>query len=213
MGNTRRKDCESADFAHYHVEIHASSKNLIFTPSELVNKSATYYPSSELQNQIRLMWEYPKPGTIGIVSESVAKEIIAFGHVTINGYRLPLTCESLRNFAQSYGMSLTPEFGIRSDDLVAVACGDSRSLIFITECKGTKSVRGLSHDTEAKMIYQSGRTVRELKKELLQKKNMRFGGTIFIEVDHFLKTININVEDESAGLAEVIPDDWMYSGR
>jgi hypothetical protein len=160
-----------------------------------------------------LMWKHRKPGTIGIVSELVAREIITDGKIAINHYRWPLTCEPLKSFAQTHRMSLTPDFGIRTDDLVTIAHSHSQSLIFVTECKGTTSARGLSHDTEAKMIYQLGRTVRELKKELPRVKNMRFGGTIFVEVDHFLKEINLNVVDENAGLAEVIPDDWMYPGR
>src|SRR5271157_2869939 len=115
MGNTRSGDSEFAKRVFYQMRIHASSKNLVFTPSEFVIGSFAYHPSNELRNQIRLMWEYRKPRTIGIVSELVTKEIIAHGQIEINDNCLPLICQSLKSFAESHEMSLTPRFGIRSD--------------------------------------------------------------------------------------------------
>ncbi|MCJ7424601.1 hypothetical protein MUP01_10095 [Candidatus Bathyarchaeota archaeon] len=199
----------------YGVRIYHYPSRLVLIPSKRVDKSLNYSPSKELGIRIDDMWRHRNPREVGLVSEIIAIEVISGGQMRIGKRQWPLSCQSFNSFADSNKMLLIPTFGMRSDDIIAVATTDRERLIFVTESKGTTRRVGFPHVVEAKIFYQLPRTVERLNAELARTKikNLSFGGAISFQVNHYTKAITINVLDSSSSLATTPPDPWMYKDR
>jgi hypothetical protein len=194
----------------YTVEVY-HPKYLILFPNGRVDESSRFFPSDDVLGKIDRMWENRKPREVGFVSELVAKEVIDGSQMEIDGTRWPVSCESFETFVALNKLSLKPEFGIRSDDLIStVAIEKGHRLIFVTECKGTTQKKGFSHGIEAKIFYQLPRTVKVLKAQLAESKEMSYGGTIAFQINHYARAILINLLDKNSDLGNTIPDPWMY---
>ena len=199
----------------YRLQLYSYPNQLKLVPSTFVDKLNQYRPSYELERQLQSVWRDRDPRQIGILSERLAAELINGGEIYRGRNRWRLRCESFRSFEISAGLSLRPDFGIRSDDIITVASenSDGRDLLFVTESKGTILERGFSHTTEAKIFYQLSRTLAKLRRELRPPGRLALGGIISVESNHYLHAITINLIDHKASLAKAIPDEWMYGGR
>ena len=194
----------------YEIEVY-HPKHLILFVNERVDESSRFFPSDDVASEIDRMWKNRTPRGVGFVSELIAKEVIDGSHIEIDGTRWPVSCESFKTFVALNKLSLKPEFGIRSDDLISTVTVDKgHRLIFVTECKGTTQKKGFSHKVEAKIFYQLPRTVKVLKLQLAEAKNMSYGGTIAFQIDHYARAILINLLDKNSDLGNAIPDSWMY---
>jgi hypothetical protein len=86
-------------------------------------------------------------------------------------------------------------------------------MLFITECKGTTTVYGLSRNSEAKMFYQLARTFEKLKKTLPGESSVRLGGIFSGIVNHYSRVITMNVNDRRSSFTGGLPDSWMYPDK
>lgn len=177
---------------------------MILIPSTRVDSSKRYLPSEELSDRILSMKKDRNPREIGHVSELMAMEILSGGEIHHGGEKWPLRCESSESFSRSRNLSFTPEFGIRSDDIITVARTGHKDLVFVTESKGTTLKRGFSHSAEAKIFYQLPRTIHKLEEELQTKKKIGLGGAISVESNHNLSKITVNLLSNSNSLARDI---------
>lgn len=195
----------------YEVTLNEYPTKLVLDPSRFVTVSGRYYPSVALNKQIAQMRNLRLPRLVGMVSESVIAEILDGSQLRTGKMVSTMRCESIKEFSRRTGISLTPSYGIRSDDLVTTTEIDKEVVVFLTESKGTTQAGGFSHWTEAKIFHQLGRTAEVLERELPNVKGFRFGGVILGEVNHFRMKVNIGLLDQSAGLARIVPDPGMYS--
>lgn len=186
---------------------------MTLVPSALVDESGRYKPSEELTDQIESMWRSRSPRQVGLVSERMASEIVNGGKIRRQGECWPLECEPFKKFASTRGLSLTPDFGPRSDDIITIADSNGRDLVFVTESKGTVQERGFSHSVEAKIFYQLPMTVQKLREELNSDGELRLGGIISVQSNHYAKVVTINLIDYETSLAKETPGPWYYSKK
>jgi hypothetical protein len=199
----------------YRLQLYSYPSQLKLVPSTFVDRLNQYRPSLELERQIQSVWRDRNPRQIGILSERLTAELINGGEIHRGRNHWRLRCESFRTFEISTGLSLRPDFGIRSDDIITIASANSggRDLVFVTESKGTILERGFSHTTEAKIFYQVSRTLEKLKRELRPAGRLTLGGIISVESNHYLHAVTLNLIDHKASLAKAIPDEWMYGRK
>jgi hypothetical protein len=179
-------------------------------PSSQVNEFGIYIPPEKLHDRITNMWKFRKPRLIGDISECMAMEIIDSGKICIDQESWNLTCEPLQDIAQKYDWTWKPKYGIRCDDIGAIAVNRTEKMFFIIECKGTIRKTGISRDMEAKMFYQIARTFEKMDRTIKEDCTMKLGGYISIVINHYSKIITMNVNDRNSSFAGGLPDPWMY---
>lgn len=175
---------------------------MIMIPSMRVDNSKKYLPSKELSDRMSSMRMNRNPREIGHASELMAMEILSGGEIHYDIEKWPLRCESFESFSRCMNLSLTPEFGIRSDDVITVARAGRKDLVFVTESKGTTLQRGFSHSAEAKIFYQLPRTIHKLEGELQTNTKIRLGGAISVESNHYSCKVTVNLLSSSSSLAK-----------
>ena len=183
--NGQGRQPSKSSSSSYEVMINEYPTKLALRPSRFVTGPGRYHPSAALNKRIAQMRNLRLPRLVGMVSESVIAEILDGGQLRTGKVVSTMRCESIKEFSRRTGISLTPSYGIRSDDLVTTTEIGKEVIIFLTESKGTTQTGGFSHWTEAKIFHQLGRTVEVLERELPHVKGFRFGGVIFGEVNHF----------------------------
>lgn len=193
----------------YTLNINTSPSHIIFHPNMSISNDSQMKPSPKLNSNIQNAMLTRNPNLIGKVTESFAINILNGSRLEIEGVDHSVKCIRWKDFK----ISIRPSYGILCDDLVTIAYTGNDVKLFFTECKGTVTKRGLSHDIEAKAIYQLMRTHKAAMEQIDDYEGYSIGGTISFMADHFRKHIVINIIDSTRVINGGYPDHWMYSSK